>query len=105
MPVAAFSAAPTAADPVRHWQASALAMGRSRRESARTCRRVPGLSTQIITFFVGLSVAFGIASVLSISVDQRTREIGILRAMGTTPRRARRIVGEWAPGGPGPLLE
>jgi lipoprotein-releasing system permease protein len=28
-------------------------------------------------------VAFGIASVLSISVVQRTREIGILRAMGT----------------------
>ena len=40
------------------------------------------LSTSIITFFVALSVAFGIASVLAISVTQRTREIGILRAMG-----------------------
>jgi lipoprotein-releasing system permease protein len=40
------------------------------------------LSTAMISFFVGLSVAFGIASVLSISVVQRTREIGILRAMG-----------------------
>lgn len=45
------------------------------------------LSTRMITFFVGLSVAFGIASVLSISVVQRTREIGILRAMGTTRRQ------------------
>jgi lipoprotein-releasing system permease protein len=41
------------------------------------------LSTLMISFFVGLSVAFGIASVLSISIVQRTREIGILRAMGT----------------------
>ena len=40
------------------------------------------LSTSIITLFVALSVAFGIASVLAISVTQRTREIGILRAMG-----------------------
>lgn len=41
------------------------------------------LSTSIITIFVGLSVALGIASVLAITVTQRTREIGILRAMGT----------------------
>ncbi|HEU4590871.1 MAG TPA: FtsX-like permease family protein [Steroidobacteraceae bacterium] len=45
------------------------------------------LSTRMIAFFVALSVAFGIASVLSISVVQRTREIGILRAMGTTRRQ------------------
>ena len=49
--------------------------------------RSQSLSTQMITFFVGLSVAFGIASVLSISVVQRTRQIGILRAMGTTRRQ------------------
>ncbi len=47
------------------------------------------VSTTIITFFVGLSVALGIASVLAISVTQRTREIGILRAMGT--RRAQML--------------
>lgn len=40
------------------------------------------LSTTMISFFVAISVAFGIASVLAISVTQRTREIGILRAMG-----------------------
>lgn len=37
-----------------------------------------------IEFFVGLSVAFGMASVLVVSVIQRSKDIGILRAMGTT---------------------
>ena len=37
-----------------------------------------------IRFFVALSVAFGIASVLVVSVVQKSREIGILRAMGIT---------------------
>jgi len=49
--------------------------------------RSQSLSTGMISLFVGLSVAFGIASVLSISVVQRTREIGILRAMGTRQRQ------------------
>jgi lipoprotein-releasing system permease protein len=49
------------------------------------------LSTAMISFFVALSVAFGIASVLSISVVQRTREIGILRAMGAPRRRMLRV--------------
>ena len=35
-----------------------------------------------IRVFVGLSVAFGIASVLVVSVVQKSREIGILRAFG-----------------------
>jgi len=42
------------------------------------------LSAAMIGFFVAVSVAFAIASVLSISVVQHTREIGILRAMGAT---------------------
>lgn len=49
--------------------------------------RSQSMSTGMISFFVALSVAFGIASVLSISVVQRTREIGILRAMGTRRRQ------------------
>ena len=44
-----------------------------------------------IRFFVGLSVAFGIASVLFVSVVQRSREIGILRAMGITRERILRL--------------
>lgn len=47
--------------------------------NALTSQRI---STSVISFFVALSVAFGIASVLAITVTQRTREIGILRAMG-----------------------
>ncbi|HEY0963674.1 MAG TPA: ABC transporter permease [Pseudomonadales bacterium] len=49
--------------------------------------RSQSLSTQMISLFVALSVALGIASVLSVSVVQRTREIGILRAMGTARRQ------------------
>jgi len=49
--------------------------------------RSQSMSTAMISFFVAVSVAFGIASVLSISVVQRTREIGILRAMGARQRQ------------------
>jgi len=41
------------------------------------------MTTEMIRVFVGISVAFGIASVLAVSVVQHTREIGILRAMGS----------------------
>ncbi|MBI3350533.1 MAG: ABC transporter permease [Burkholderiales bacterium] len=44
-----------------------------------------------IRFFVGLSVAFGIASVLFVSVVQKSREIGILRAMGVSRGRILRL--------------
>jgi lipoprotein-releasing system permease protein len=56
--------------------------------TALTSQRV---SSNVIRFFVGLSVAFGIASVLVVSVIQRSREIGILRAMGATQAQMRRI--------------
>jgi lipoprotein-releasing system permease protein len=47
-----------------------------------TAVRAQNTSTTAIRFFVGLSVAFGIASVLAVVVVQKSREIGILRAMG-----------------------
>jgi lipoprotein-releasing system permease protein len=53
--------------------------------------RSQSMSTGMISFFVGVSVAFGIASVLSISVVQRTRQIGILRAMGTRRRQMLKV--------------
>lgn len=53
--------------------------------------RSQSLSTQMISLFVALSVALGIASVLSVSVVQRTREIGILRAMGTRKSQMLRV--------------
>lgn len=51
-----------------------------------------GLSAQassksLIQFFVVVAVALGIASVLIVSVVQKSREIGILRAVGTPARR------------------
>ncbi len=49
------------------------------------------LSTNMIIVFVGISVAFGIASVMSVSVVQRTREIGILRATGATQAQILRV--------------
>ena len=49
------------------------------------------LSSNMIVVFVAISVAFGIASVLSVSVVQRMREIGILRAMGATRQQILRI--------------
>ena len=49
------------------------------------------ISSNIIRFFIGLSVAFGIASVLVVSVVQRSKEIGILRAMGATRGQMLRI--------------
>ena len=50
----------------------------------QTCALPIYISFGSIEFFVGLSVAFGMASVLVVSVIQRSKDIGILRAMGTT---------------------
>jgi lipoprotein-releasing system permease protein len=44
-----------------------------------------------IRFFVALSVAFGIASVLVVSVVQKSKEIGILRAMGASQGQILRV--------------
>jgi len=49
--------------------------------------RNQSVSNTLIRVFVVLIVAVGIASVLVVSVVQKQREIGILRAMGTSPRR------------------
>jgi lipoprotein-releasing system permease protein len=53
--------------------------------------RSQSASSYLIQFFVIISVAFGIASVLVVSVIQKSREVGILRAMGCTRRRILRI--------------
>ena len=45
----------------------------------------------LIRLFVGLSVAFGIAAVLIVSVIQRSKDIGILRAMGTSRGQILRV--------------
>jgi lipoprotein-releasing system permease protein len=55
-----------------------------------------GLSSQssssaTIQFFVIVSISLGIASVLSIAAVQKQRQLGILKAMGTTDRSASKI--------------
>ncbi|BCM20912.1 ABC transporter permease [Mesorhizobium sp. J8] len=49
------------------------------------------LSSLLIRSFVGLSVAFGIAAVLVVSVLQRSKDIGILRAMGSSRGKILRV--------------
>jgi lipoprotein-releasing system permease protein len=49
------------------------------------------LANTLIRFFVGLTVALGIASVLVVSVVQKAKEIGILRAMGTARGQILRV--------------
>lgn len=53
--------------------------------------RSQGSSSTMIQAFVVLSVALGIASVLAVSVVQKAREIGILRATGTATNKVMRI--------------
>lgn len=53
--------------------------------------RSQGASSMMIQVFVVLAVALGIASVLAVSVVQKSREIGILRATGTSTRQVLRI--------------
>jgi lipoprotein-releasing system permease protein len=48
-------------------------------------------SSYMIQAFVIIAVALGIASVLVVSVVQKSREIGILKAMGTPTRRIIRV--------------
>ncbi|HOT05756.1 MAG TPA: FtsX-like permease family protein, partial [Atribacter sp.] len=48
-------------------------------------------SSYMIQFFVLLAVTLGIASVLAIAAVQKSREIGILKAMGTRTNSASRI--------------
>ena len=56
-----------------------------------TAMNTQNVSFSVINFFIALSVAFGIASVLVVSVVQRSKEIGILRAMGSSQGQILRI--------------
>lgn len=56
-----------------------------------TALRSQSSSRYMIQFFVVVAVALGIASVLVVSVVQKSREIGILKAMGTPTRKLMRV--------------
>ncbi len=53
--------------------------------------RAQSSSKNVILFFVTITVALGIASVLIVSVVQKSREIGVLRAVGTQSSMISRI--------------
>ncbi|KFE63478.1 ABC transporter permease [Hyalangium minutum] len=56
-----------------------------------TALRSQSSSRYMIQFFVIVAVALGIASVLVVSVVQKSREIGILKAMGTATSKVMRV--------------
>jgi len=49
------------------------------------------IMTTLVRFFLGLVVAIGVSSVLVVAVVQKTKEIGILRAMGASRDRILRV--------------
>lgn len=57
----------------------------------RTALNNQTVMTLLVRFFLALVVAIGLASVLIVSVVQKTREIGILRAMGAARGRILRV--------------
>jgi lipoprotein-releasing system permease protein len=60
-------------------------------ESLLTGLRAQSQSSLLIQFFTAIASGFGIASILVMSVMNRQREIGILKAMGATRRQVIRI--------------
>ena len=56
-----------------------------------TALRSQSTSSDTIQFFVIVSISLGIASVLAIAAVQKQRQLGILKAMGTTNRSASKI--------------
>ncbi|MBN2399490.1 MAG: ABC transporter permease [Candidatus Aminicenantes bacterium] len=56
-----------------------------------TALRSQSSSSITIQFFVIISISLGIASVLAIAAVQKQRQLGILKAMGTTNRSASKI--------------
>ena len=65
--------------------------GQSQNADLLTALKSQSTSSYTIQFFVLVAVALGIASTLAISAVQKTRQIGILKAMGMRDRQAGRI--------------
>ncbi|MBP1770658.1 MAG: ABC-type transport system, involved in lipoprotein release, permease component, partial [Candidatus Aminicenantes bacterium] len=63
----------------------------SRNRELLTALRSQSSSSGIIQFFVLFAISLGIASVLGLAAVQKSRQIGILKAMGVDDRGAARI--------------
>jgi len=73
------------------WPATSVESWQQSNEDLLTALQSQSSSSLVIQFFVIVAVTLGISSVLAVSVVQKSRQIGILKAMGTNRKRVGRI--------------
>lgn len=86
-----FAAEEVARDYGRQYARVKLESWQERNRQLLTGLRSQSTSSVTIQFFVIVSISLAIASVLGIAAVQKQRQLGILKAMGTTDRSASRI--------------
>lgn len=86
-----FAAEKIAREYGRQYERVKLESWQEKNRELLTALRSQSTSSVTIQFFVIVSISLGIASVLGIAAVQKQRQLGILKAMGTTDRSASRI--------------
>ena len=86
-----FTAEEVARDFDRQYDRVKIESWQEKNRDLLTALRSQSTSSVTIQFFVILSISLAIASVLGIAAVQKQRQLGILKAMGTTDRIASRI--------------
>lgn len=86
-----FSAQAVSRDLGRQYKRVKLESWQEKNRDLLTALRSQTTSSVTIQFFVIISISLAIASVLGIAAVQKQRQLGILKAMGTTDRSASRI--------------
>ncbi len=86
-----FSAQAVSRDFGRQYKRVKLESWQEKNRDLLTALRSQTTSSVTIQFFVIISISLAIASVLGIAAVQKQRQLGILKAMGTTDRSASRI--------------
>jgi len=86
-----FAAEAIARDYGRQYERVKLESWQEKNRQLLTGLRSQSTSSVTIQFFVIVSISLAIASVLGIAAVQKQRQLGILKAMGTTDRSASRI--------------
>jgi lipoprotein-releasing system permease protein len=86
-----FAAEKIAREYARQYQRVKLESWQEKNRELLTALSSQSSSSVTIQLFVIISISLGIASVLGIAAVQKQRQLGILKAMGTTDRSASRI--------------